>query len=126
MAQENSAVNNDSSEHSAFRTPHTALVILTTTETPLQAEQLAQLLVESELAACVQILPPMTSIYRWQGNVERATETLLLIKTIRDIYPTLETAIKANHPYQTPEIIALSVEAGSADYLNWLANSVKK
>ncbi len=125
VSQEPSAVNNDSSKHSAPRTPHSALVVLTTTETPQQAEQLAQLLVEAELAACVQILPPMTSIYRWQGKVEAATETLLLIKTTRDVYPALETTIQAHHPYQTPEIIALPVETGSADYLTWLANSLK-
>lgn len=82
-------------------------------------------MVEGELAACVQILPPMTSIYRWQGKVEKATETLLLIKTTLEIYPALESAIKANHPYETPEIIALPVATGSADYLNWLANSIK-
>jgi periplasmic divalent cation tolerance protein len=103
-----------------------ALVVLTTTETPQQAAQLAHLLVAAELAACAQILPPMTSIYRWQGNVEETTETLLLLKTTRAIYPALETAIKAHHSYQTPEIIALPVETGAADYLNWLADSVKK
>ena len=102
-----------------------ALVVLTTTETPQQAEQLANLLVDRELAACVQILPPMTSLYRWQGKIERATETLLLIKTTREIYPTLETLIRANHPYQTPEVIALPVEAASNDYLTWLTTSVK-
>ena len=102
-----------------------AIVVLTTTETPSQAEQLAQLLVEAELAACVQILPPMTSIYRWQGKVERATETLLLIKTLRANYSSLEAAIKTHHPYQTPEIIALPVEAGSEAYLAWLADSVR-
>lgn len=103
-----------------------ALVVLTTTESPQQAEQLAQILVEARLAACVQILPPMTSVYRWQGKVEAATETLLLIKTTRALYPALETAIKANHSYQTPELIALPVEQGSADYLNWLLDSVKE
>ncbi len=101
-----------------------AIVVLTTTETPLQAEQLAQLLVDAELAACVQILPPLTSIYRWQGKVERATETLLLIKTLREKYSAVEASIKTHHLYQTPEIIALPVEAGSADYLTWLASSV--
>lgn len=103
-----------------------AIVVLTTVETPQQAEQLAQLLVERELAACVQILPPMTSIYRWQGNLERATETLLLIKTASALYSLLETTIQSNHPYQTPEIIALPVTTGSADYLNWLSSCLKK
>ncbi len=122
--QKTSAVNKDSSEQSAIPNPHSAIVVLTTTETPQQAEQIAQLLVEAELAACVQILPPMTSIYRWQGKVEQATETLLLIKTLRETYPALEAALKTHHPYQTPEIIALPVDAGSAEYLNWLALSV--
>jgi periplasmic divalent cation tolerance protein len=125
-AQENSSLNDDLSEESATRNPQSALVVLTTTETPQQAEQLAQVLVESELAACVQILPPMISVYRWEGKVERATENLLLIKTQRPTYPALEAAIKAIHPYQTPEIIALPIEVGSADYLNWLANSIKR
>lgn len=117
-------MNKDSSKQSAIPNPPSTIVVLTTTETPLQAEQLAQLLVDAELAACVQILPPMTSIYRWQGKVERATETLLLIKTLREKYSTLEAAIKTHHPYQTPEIIALPVKAGSAEYLTWLASSV--
>jgi periplasmic divalent cation tolerance protein len=102
-----------------------ALVVLTTLEKQEDGERLAALLVECELAACVQILPPMVSIYRWRGAVERANEVLLLIKTTRDAYPQLETTIKENHPYQTPEIVALSVEAGSHDYLSWVVASVK-
>jgi len=101
------------------------LVVLTTLEKQEDGERLAALLVERELAACVQILPPMVSIYRWQGAIERANEVLLLIKTTCAAYPRLETTIKENHPYQTPEIVALSVEAGSDEYLNWLAASVK-
>src|SRR5262245_56208192 len=101
-----------------------ALVVLTTLEKQEDGARLAALLVEHELAACVQILPPMISIYRWQGAIERANEVLLLIKTTRAVYPRLEDTIKENHPYQTPEIVALSVEAGSDDYLNWLVASV--
>src|SRR5262245_19759729 len=102
-----------------------ALVVLTTLEKQEDGERLAMLLVEGAQAACVQILPSMTSIYRWQGAVERANEVLLLIKTTRAAYPRLETTIKENHPYQTPEIIALPVEAGSDGYLSWLVASVK-
>jgi len=102
-----------------------ALVVLTAVEKQEDGERLAGLLVESELAACIQILPPMTSIYRWQGKVEQASEVLLLIKTTYAAYPRLEAAIKENHSYQTPEIIALPIEAGSSEYLNWLATSVK-
>jgi len=97
-----------------------AIVVLTTTESPEDAERLARLLVARELAACAQVLPPMTSIYRWQGNVARAAENLLLIKTRRELYAAVESAIKANHPYETPEIIALPVQHGSPEYLTWL------
>jgi len=68
----------------------------------------------------------MTSVYRWQGQIEKATENLLLIKTLRASYAQVEAAIKANHPYQTPEIIALPIETGAEDYLAWLAQSVKR
>jgi periplasmic divalent cation tolerance protein len=100
-----------------------ALVVMTTVEKPEDGARLARLLVERRLAACAQVLPPMVSIYRWQGNVEQADEALLLIKTSRAAYPELEAAIRQNHPYETPEIIALPVEAGSKDYLNWLIGS---
>lgn len=105
--------------------PPDALVVLTTVEKQADGERLARLLVERELAACVQVLPPMVSIYRWQGNVEQASEVLLLIKTTGAAYPRLEAAIKENHPYQTPEIVALPVEAGSGEYLSWLTGSIK-
>ncbi|MCI0392426.1 MAG: divalent-cation tolerance protein CutA [Acidobacteria bacterium] len=101
------------------------LVVLTTVEKLEDGERLARLLLERELAACVQILPPMVSIYRWQGNVEQSSEFLLLIKTTREVYPRLEASIKENHSYQTPEIVALPIEAGSSEYLGWLAASVK-
>jgi periplasmic divalent cation tolerance protein len=103
-----------------------ALVVLTTVEKTDEGEQLARLIVESELAACVQILPPMTSIYRWEGKLEKASEILLLIKTTRAAYPALEKLIIQNHSYQIPEIISLTVEKGLKDYLDWLTISVRK
>jgi periplasmic divalent cation tolerance protein len=102
-----------------------ALVVLTTVEKQEDGERLARLLVERRLAACVQVLPPMISIYTWQGKIERASEVLLLIKTARTVYPELEATIKENHSYQTPEIIALPIEAGHGDYLQWLVDSIK-
>jgi periplasmic divalent cation tolerance protein len=102
-----------------------ALVVLTTVEKHEDGERLARLLVDRELAACVQVLPPMVSIYRWQGNVEQAGEVLLLIKTTREAYSLLEATIKENHSYQTPEIVALPIESGSHEYLSWLTDSVK-
>lgn len=101
--------------------PSETLVVLTTVERAEDGARLARLLVEQELAGCVQMLPPMTSLYRWQGQVEEASEVLLLIKTTRAVYDQLEAALKQNHPYQTPEIIALPVTAGSAEYLAWLS-----
>jgi len=102
-----------------------ALVVLTTVEKQEDGERLARVLVERELAACVQVLPPMVSIYRWQGNVERSSEVLLLIKTTREAYPRLEATIKENHSYQTPEVVAVPIESGSHEYLSWLTDSVK-
>lgn len=84
------------------------------------AENIARLLVESGLAACVNILPNITSIYRWQGQLERAEELLLVIKTRQDAYSALESMIKQHHPYQVPEIIAVSIENGLPDYLHWI------
>src|SRR5688572_18114867 len=100
-----------------------ALVVLTTVEKREDAETLARHLVEGKLAACAQILPPMTSIYRWQGGVEQAEEYLILIKTTRLAYPDLETTLRREHPYQTPEILAIAVENGVSDYLTWLYES---
>ena len=101
------------------------LVVLTTVATQEDALRLARFLVDRGLAACVQTMPQMVSIYRWQGAVEQANETLLLIKTTKNSYPHLEAAIKQNHPYQTPEIIALPIEAGLPEYFDWLSASVR-
>ena len=103
-----------------------AIVVITTVEDQKDGEALGQALVERQLAACVQVLPAMTSVYRWQEHIEYATESLLLIKTIRALYIPLEAAIKEHHRYQTPEIIALPVLAGSDDYLTWLTSVVKR
>jgi periplasmic divalent cation tolerance protein len=105
-------------------TPGGALVVLTTTETQKDGEWLAHLLVERGLAACVQVLPQMKTVYRWQDHVERANETLLLIKTTREAYQDVEGLIRQNHQYQTPEILALPVIAGSDSYLEWLMAAV--
>ncbi len=85
------------------------------------AEKMAYFLIEQQLAACVNILPGVTSVYRWQGKVESANETILLIKTTMARYPALEAAIKAQHPYELPEIIAVPINAGLPAYLAWVA-----
>ena len=86
------------------------------------AERLAKHLVESRLAACVNILAPCTSVYRWAGALETASEVPVLIKTTAARYPALEMAIKAFHPYELPEIIALPITAGLPSYLDWVNN----
>ena len=85
------------------------------------ANRIALAVVEAQLAACVNILPRVQSIYRWQGAVESAVEVPLLIKTTAAAYPALEAAIRESHPYDVPEIIALPITAGLPAYLNWLA-----
>jgi periplasmic divalent cation tolerance protein len=94
--------------------------ITTTTETKEQAENIAKHLVEAKIAACVQIVGQITSIYRWKGKVENAQEWLCLIKTRDDLYNKVEDAIKNLHPYETPEIIAVPIIKGSKEYLIWI------
>lgn len=95
-------------------------IILCTCPDHQTAETIARLLVERNLAACVNILPGLTSYYRWQGQIESAQELLLLIKTNSGRYPAVETAILENHPYELPEIIAIPVDQGLPDYLHWI------
>lgn len=97
------------------------LLVLTNLPDAESAGKLANLLVESQLAACVNILAPCRSVYRWQGKIEDAEETPLLIKTRAERYAELETAIIANHPYELPEIIAVPIERGLPAYLTWVA-----
>lgn len=98
-----------------------ALLVLTSLPDPQSAERLAQALVGERLAACVNILAPCASVYRWQGEIETAQETPLLIKTSRSQYGKLEQAIRAEHPYELPEIVAVTIEAGLPAYLAWVA-----
>jgi periplasmic divalent cation tolerance protein len=100
--------------------------VLTTTATKEDAQRIAQALVESRLAACVQVLGPITSTYRWQGTEETSEEWLCQIKTRRDLFDTLEEAIRRIHPYEVPEILALPVVAGSQKYLAWLEGEVQR
>jgi periplasmic divalent cation tolerance protein len=84
------------------------------------AEAIASCLVEERLAACVQILPPTRSVYRWDGRVEHASEVLLLAKTGADRLEALCARIRALHPYETPEVLALEAVGGSPAYLDWI------
>lgn len=97
-----------------------ALVVLTNCPNEAVAERIALALVEQGLAACVNRMPPVHSTYRWQGKIERADEVPLLIKTTRERYGEVEQAIRHLHPYNVPEIIALTITSGSAAYLRWI------
>jgi periplasmic divalent cation tolerance protein len=96
-------------------------LVITNCPDEASANAIALAIVEAKLAACVNILPRVQSIYHWQGAVESATEVPLLIKTTTAAYPALEAAIRARHPYEIPEIIALPISAGLPAYLNWVA-----
>lgn len=97
-----------------------ALLVISNLPDRAAAESLALALVERRLAACVNILPPCRSVYRWQGAVEQADEVPLLIKTTRARYAELEAALGELHPYSVPEIIALPLAAGLPAYLDWV------
>ncbi|MBM4187851.1 MAG: divalent-cation tolerance protein CutA [Gemmatimonadetes bacterium] len=97
-----------------------ALQVVTTVDDRERARVIANRLVEDRLAACVQVVGPIESVYRWEGRVETAAEWLCLIKTTTDRYDDLERAIRAIHPYHEPEILAFPVIRGSPGYLAWL------
>ena len=98
--------------------------IVTTTDKKEDAEKIAMTMVEKKLAACVQIVGPITSTYRWKGTIETATEWQCVIKSREALYPEIEKAIQSIHPYEVPEIIAMSIFAGSKKYLEWLHNEL--
>ena len=96
------------------------LVVLTTTGTKAEAETIGKTLVEEGLAACINIVHPLTSIFKWQGRLEQTEEALLLMKSARALYERLETRLKQLHSHQVPEIIALPLVLGSPEYLKWV------
>lgn len=102
-----------------------ARVVLTTAGTEEEARRIAHVLVEQQLAACVNIVPKIHSIYRWQGKVESADEWQLVIKTTAARFPAVRDTIQANHSYDVPECICLTVDAGSDDYLSWLVSATQ-
>ncbi len=102
------------------------VVVLVTTASLREARKIARHLVDSKLAACVNISQPIRSVYRWEGKIADQKEYLLFIKTARDLFPELKTAISTIHSYHTPEIICVPIIDGSRNYLEWIAESVKK
>ncbi len=95
-------------------------LVMSTCPDQKTAEAIATILVEEKLAACINILPELTSIYTWQGQVETTREHLLLIKTRKDRYQEIADCIRSNHPYELPEIIAVPIDQGLPEYLQWI------
>jgi len=102
-----------------------ALVVLTNLPDRAAAERLADSLIEKRLAACINILAPCRSVYRWKGEVQHDEEHPMLIKTTEERYAALEAAIRAGHPYELPEIVAVRIERGLPAYLEWVAAETK-
>ncbi|HTG18119.1 MAG TPA: divalent-cation tolerance protein CutA [Blastocatellia bacterium] len=100
------------------------LLVLVTAPNQDEARRIANALVEERLAACVNIVGAIESVYRWEGQVTTDRETLLIIKTTDDRYEDLEQRVKELHSYSTPEVIAFKIERGSSEYLSWLRDSV--
>lgn len=95
-------------------------IVLTTCPDAEAAERIARALVEEKLTACANILPPMRSVYRWKGKIEEASEQLLVVKIAVVRFPAVMDRIRALHPYELPEIVALPITDGLPDYLTWL------
>jgi periplasmic divalent cation tolerance protein len=96
------------------------IVVYVTAGSPAEADRLARALVDERLAACVNRIAPVQSVYRWEGKLEQSEEQLLIIKTKRECFPALEKRVRELHNYAVPEIIALPIIDGSQDYLRWL------
>jgi len=102
-----------------------ARIVFTTAGSREEAQKIAHALVERKLAACVNIVPQVESVYRWQEKVETAQEWLLVIKTTAKNFPSVRDAIKELHSYEMPECVAIEVEAGSEEYLRWIEELVR-
>ena len=102
-----------------------ARIVLTTAGSPEEARKIAHALVERKLAACVNIVPQIESVYRWQGKVENATEYLLVIKTTAARFDPVNAAIREMHSYDLPECIQIAIEDGSKEYLAWIDDCVR-
>ena len=102
------------------------IVVLTAVDSQEQATKIARALVEKRVAACVNILPGAQSVYRWKGQIEEASEWMLVIKSRRDLFEALQSELRDLHSYEVPECVALPVVDGSEDYLAWLDREVSQ
>lgn len=100
-------------------------IVLTTCGSEAEADKIAHYMVERRLAACVNVIPRIKSIYRWKDKIESEAEWLLLIKTVEDLVPRVREAIPVLHSYELPECVVLGMEDGSEQYLKWIDDSVK-
>ena len=100
------------------------VVVLTAVGAPPEAQQIARTLVEERLAACVNVVPGVTSVYRWKGTVEQEAELLLVIKTMGDRLEALKTRLLELHPYELAEVVVIPIVGGHSAYLEWLADQV--
>lgn len=108
-----------------MKTKRVPVLASTTTAKAEDAGKIAMQLVERKLAACVQIVEPITSVYRWQGKIESEREILLLIKSTQDLIPDIAELLDEIHPYEVPELVATPIIGGSTSYLSWLEDSVQ-
>jgi len=103
----------------------THVVVLIMTSSKHEAEEIGKALLESRLAACVNIVEPVRSLFRWQGAIERQEEALMLVKSRSDLLPSMIRIVKEMHSYTVPEVIALPILAGSSDYIGWVDESLR-
>lgn len=101
------------------------IIVFVTCANKIQANKIAQALIKARLAACVNLVNPITSIFRWQGKVDSSKETLLIIKSKKNLFGLIEKLVKSLHSYDVPEIIALPIVGGSKKYLDWINDSTR-
>lgn len=111
-------------EHVPYQSGTNSIVYITTPNLDA-AKQLSYKLVEGKYAACVNIIPQVTSIYKWEGKMNEDSELILMIKTTTDKVDDLSKFVRENHPYSVPEVISVKIENGNDDYLSWVTNSIK-